>query len=147
MYFSWIWKVRFFGVKIHFPSKNWAETIDFWQISTILWSKLKIRPPSKQKRAKCAGADNPGNNILSSKFLSSSLKSQVSKLMSDMNIYNTPTWNYQLFKYLWRTKISFKTVEILKYYGYGCLQKKFFANFAQITSFKAKSSLKICKKI
>ena len=66
--------------------------------------------------------------------------------MSDMNVYNNPTWNYQLFKYLWRTKNSFKTVEILKYYGYGCLQKKFFANFARITSFKAKSSLKIRKK-
>ena len=62
--------------------------------------------------------------------------------MSDMNVYNTPTWNYKLFEYLWRTKNPFKTVEILKYYGYSCLQKKVFANFAQITSFNAKSKIR-----
>ena len=83
MYFSWIWKVRFFSVKIHFPSKNWAKTIDFWQISTILWSKLKIRPPSKQKRAKCAGADNPGNNILRILHYTANFWEKVSSLTLD----------------------------------------------------------------
>ena len=61
IWFSQIWKMQIFGVKIHFSWKNWAETIEFWKMSRILGSKMKIRPPSKQKRVKCGSSDNPGH--------------------------------------------------------------------------------------